>query len=152
LARESGRQFAPFNEGIYSLAVTEKTYRRMARAAEQQIVNGAGAILDATFGQAVNREKVVRVAEKHKAPLFLIHCFASDEIIRARLTRRAEEGKDISDGRWEIYLEQKAAYQPLHELPLENSLELNTEAPADQLARECEKYLRARLQEVRAER
>ena len=145
IAGKLGRQAVPFNEGIYSANMTEKTYAKIAREAETQILEGKGAILDATFGQKALREKIVRLAERHRVPLVLIHCVASDETTEKRLAQREAEGKDVSDGRWEIYSKQKAAYEPINELPSANCLELNTENPLEQLARASEKFLRARL-------
>ncbi|WP_410962383.1 AAA family ATPase, partial [Salmonella sp. SAL4355] len=54
-----GLQAVSFNEEIYSLDMTEKTYAKIARQAEKQILEGQGAILDATFGQKAHREKIV---------------------------------------------------------------------------------------------
>jgi len=149
MAGKSGRQTVVFNEGIYSLTMTQKTYAKMAREAEKQILNGAGAILDATFGQKAHREKISKLAAKHKIPLVLIHCVASEETSKKRLDLRAAEGKDISDGRWEIYGAQKAAYQPITEVPPGTRLELNTESPLEELARASEEFLRARLEQLR---
>jgi predicted kinase len=147
IAGKLGRQVVPFNEGIYSVNMTEKTYTKIAREAEKQILEGKGAVLDATFGRKKHREMMVRLAEKHKVPLLLIHCWASEETTRQRLDRRGLEGKDLSDGRWEIYSAQKAAYQPIEEIPLELCLELNTVAPLEQLARASERFLRSRLEQ-----
>jgi aminoglycoside phosphotransferase family enzyme/predicted kinase len=145
LVKASGRHAVPFNQGIYSAAMTEKTYARMAHEAEKEIRAGRGVILDATYGQRANREKLIRLVEKHRAPWSLIRCFASDEIIRQRLARREAVGADLSDGRWEIYLQQKAVHEPISEIPSVACLELNTEASPDQLARSCENFLRSRL-------
>jgi uncharacterized protein len=140
-----GPQAVPFNEEIYSLDMTEKTYAKIAREAEKQVLEGEGAILDATFGQKAHREKILRLAEKHRVPIVLIHCVASDETTEKRLAQREAEGKDVSDGRWEIYSKQKAGYQPINELPPANCLELNTELPPEQLVRASERFLRARF-------
>lgn len=140
-----GRQAVPFNEGIYSQNMTEKTYAKIAREAEKQILEGEGAIIDATFGQKAHREKIVRLAERHRVPLVLIHCVASDETTEKRLAQREAEGKNVSDGRWEIYSKQKAAFEPINELPPANCLKLNTELPREQLARVTEKFLRAQV-------
>jgi aminoglycoside phosphotransferase family enzyme/predicted kinase len=145
----NGRQRVPFNEGIYCPTMTEKTYTKMAREAEKQIFAGTGAIIDATFGQRAHREKIVRLAEKHTVPLVLIECVASDETTEKRLAQREAEGKDVSDGRWEIYSKQKAAYQPINEVPLANCLKLNTELPREQLVRASEKFLRAQVGQAR---
>jgi hypothetical protein len=117
----------------------------MAHEAEKEILAGNGVILDATYGQRANREKLVRLAERHGVAWSLIHCFASDGIIHQRLNQRAAQGTDVSDGRWEIYFEQKRLYEPISEISSEACLELNTEASLDQLVRSCEKFLRSRV-------
>jgi uncharacterized protein len=149
IAGKLGRQAVPYNEGIYSLNMTEKTYAKIAREAEKQILKGEGAILDATFGLKAHREKIIRLAKNHTVPLVLIHCVASDETTEKRLAQREAEGKDVSDGRWEIYSKQKAAFEPIKELPLTNFLKLNTELPREQLARVSEKFLRAQVGQAR---
>jgi predicted kinase len=144
MAEKPGRQSVPFNTGIYHPAMTERTYAKMARDAERQIRNGGGAILDATFGQKRQRARLIRLAQKHGVRLFVIHCVASEETTKERLGQRALEGKDISDGRWEIYVQQTAAYQPLDDIPTAARLELNTERSLEQLARASEEFLRSR--------
>jgi uncharacterized protein len=79
----------------------------------------------------------------------VIHCIASEETTKKRLDRRAEEGTDISDGRWEIYVTQKEAYEPLNELAQETRLELETEGELEQLTRAGESFLRSRLEQWR---
>ncbi len=151
IAGKQGPQAVPFNEEIYSPDMTQKTYSKIAREAEKQILEGGGAILDATFSQKAHREKIVRLAEQHAIPLVLIHCVASDETTKKRLAQREAEGKDVSDGRWEIYLKQKTAYQPINEVALTNCLKLDTELSPEELARASEKFLRARLGQARKE-
>lgn len=150
IAGVSGSHKVPFAEGIYTPAMTEKTYGRMAHEAEKHIESGTGAILDATFGERANRERIIRLAKKHGVPLVVIHCRASEETVQKRLAQRAAEGRDLSDGRWEIYVEQRAAFQPIEEVSPEDYFELDTAPPVASLARECEKFLRSRLEQAGA--
>jgi aminoglycoside phosphotransferase family enzyme/predicted kinase len=145
LAGKSGREDVPINAGIYRQPMTEKIYGKIVRDAEKQILNGRGAILDATFAQRANREKMSRMAAKHNVPVFLIHCFATDATIKHRLAQRTTEGRDLSDGRWEIYVEQKARCEAPSEIPVQHYLELNTIQPVEELAAVCERFLRSRL-------
>ncbi|HEY7318277.1 MAG TPA: AAA family ATPase [Candidatus Binatia bacterium] len=151
IAGKLGRQIVPLNAGIYSSNMTEKTYKKIAQQAEKQIFEGRAAILDATFGRKKHREMIIRIAEKHKVPLLFIHCSVSEELTEQRLNRRALEGSDVSDGRWEIYAAQKAAYQPIQEVPSESCLELNTAAPVEELAIRSERFLRSRLNKTESE-
>ena len=145
LAGKTGRHLVPLNDDIYSPAFTEKTYAKMARDAEKKILLGEGAILDATFGRLSQREKIVQLAAKYKVPLLLIHCSTNEATTERRLRLRAAQGMDASDGRWEIYVAQKAAYEPLNEFSPEHVLELDTDAPMEQLVGDCEAFLRSRL-------
>ena len=145
LAGKTVGQRAAYGEGIYSPAMTEKTYTTMARRAERLIAEGKGVIADATFVRRAQREKIIRVAAKQRIAAFMIHCSVDEQTIQTRLAQREAEGKDISDGRWEIYLEQRDAFEEIAEMPTDGRLELNTDAPVALLLSGCEKFLRARL-------
>jgi aminoglycoside phosphotransferase family enzyme/predicted kinase len=146
LAGQSRRKIIPFGEGIYSDAMTRKTYARMVELARQHLLSGEGAILDATFSRKTNRKNILELAAELKVPLAVIHCFASDETTRTRLAHRLAQGTDISDGRWEIYQRQKETYQPMEEFPPATRLELDTEPTAEQLAGRTLDFLRSRLE------
>ena len=145
LAGKQGRQPAPYNQGIYSASMTEKTYAKMAREAEQLILSGRGVILDGTFMKRSQRQKILGLAQKQQIPLLAIHCMVSEDITQERLAQRASVGTDVSDGRWEIYGQQKDAFEALDDIPAAARLELDTDATLDTLAVACEKFLRTRL-------
>ncbi len=146
MTRKPGAQMISFESGIYSPAVTERVYGELARGAETAIKDGRGAILDATFIDIDNRERVARIAAKHHIPLIVIRCRASEELTKRRLAQRAAEGKDPSDGRWEIYIRQKAASGPVEETPGPPSLDLDTGAPLADLVLACEQFVRESLE------
>jgi hypothetical protein len=75
----------------------------------------------------------------------VIHCAASESATEKRLSRRFAEGRDISDGRWEVFVEQKRIFEPLEDISPDSRLLVNTDAPLDQLTGDCEKFLRAQL-------
>ncbi len=145
IAGKLGRQSHPFEAGIYSPTMTERTYAKMAREAERLLRQGRTTILDATFVRRSHRERIMKLAEKHGVPMVVIHCSASDSATETRLSRRLVENRDISDGRWEIFLEQKKIFEPLDEIPATSCFSLNTELPLDQLIRDCEKFLRGHV-------
>ncbi len=145
ITRKPGPQLVSFEEGIYSPAVTEKVYGELAQETETAIKESGGAILDATFIDKDNRERIARISAKHHIPLFVIRCCASEELTKRRLAQRAAEGKDLSDGRWAIYVKQKAASEPMDKCSVDNCLVLDTEPGVDTLAKHCERFFRARF-------
>ena len=78
-------------------------------------------MLDATFAQRRYREQLVAAAVRHRVPVYFLHCVASDGLTQARLRERAMNENEVSDGRWEIYLEQKSIAEPLDECSAENA-------------------------------
>ena len=146
LAGSPGRQQVPINEGIYSQSMTERTYERMAEEAEAELSRGQGVIVDASFGRRSHRDRFVRIAERHHIPLLVLHCSASDTQTAERLRRRAASGKDISDGRWEVYIAQKSTYEPFDEFSPSVMLELPADARIEAAAAEAEAFLHAVLE------
>ena len=149
IAGKGGSHSAALNEGIYTQAMTERTYGKMLQQAESCIQTGQGVIVDATFGRRSYREKFRHLAMQHGIPFLVLHCSAADATTAKRLAQRAATGTDISDGRWDIYVAQKAAYEPLEENPRNLLLDLSTDAPVDQLICEATAFLRARLDRPR---
>jgi aminoglycoside phosphotransferase family enzyme/predicted kinase len=145
LAGKPGRETVPYKQGIYSAGMTEKTYAKMAEEAEKLILSGRGVILDGTFLIRSQQQKILGLAQKHKIPLLAIHCMVSDDITQERLAQRASVGTDVSDGRWEVYVQQKDVFEALDDIPAAARLELDTDATLDTLAVACEKFLRTRL-------
>jgi len=145
MAGISERQVAAFNAGLYSPEMTDKTYARMAKVAESLIVKGEGAIVDGTFGQKKHRGLMLRIAAKHNTPLFVIWCYAPENVVKERLAHRTTMGVDPSDGSWEIFQLQKTTYQAMDEIPAAMRLDLDTQTTTKDLVHECERFLRERL-------
>jgi aminoglycoside phosphotransferase family enzyme/predicted kinase len=143
--KAKGRRTAALNRGIYGPAATSKTYASLERSAEKEILAGNGAILDATFGRKSQRMRIARLAGACKTPLIVIHCSLSHAATALRLRLRTAQGTDVSDARWDTYVALKAAYEPIDELTPECILELDTDAPVEELVRRCERFLRLRL-------
>jgi len=115
-----------FGKGIYSAEMTEKTYDKMIRLARDAISRGKVCCLDASFGLASQRAKVLKLAKDTGVPYLLIHTKAPEEMVRQRLDKRLRKSKDPSDGRWEIYTVQRKRFEPPVEIPADRILELDT--------------------------
>ena len=141
----------PYESGIYSLSMTDTTYDKIAAEAEKHLTAGEGVILDATFHKAAQRSAIFELAEKSGSPVALIRCHAPEGLTQERLLKRAAEGRDISDGSWEIYLKQREIAEPMAESSREPCLALNTEAPIAQLCSKAEQFLRSTFLDRRTE-
>ncbi len=120
-----------YGEGIYSDAVTARTYGALLESAEASLAAGRSVIIDATFRNRSDRDAFRNLAERRAARFYLIHTTCPEETTRQRLEARETQGRDVSDGRWEIYLLQKGEFVPPdgHETGL---IELDTTKPLDE--------------------
>jgi aminoglycoside phosphotransferase family enzyme/predicted kinase len=105
------RHHDDFHTGLYSPANIDKTYERVIDLAATHLRKKENVVLDATFQKRSYRENARTVAKKHHATLVFIHCTCPDEIVKRRLEERLKK-KSVSDGRWEIYREQKKTFEP----------------------------------------
>ncbi len=105
-------RYVPFGQGIYDAGATERTYGEMFRRAGETLKQGRSVVLDASFSKASHRREAAGVAAAAGAPVRFLLCTASDDVIRRRLDNRMSRPGVPSDGRWELYAEQKAAFAP----------------------------------------
>lgn len=116
------------NQGIYSAAYTEKTYQTMLALARKDFEDGQTmVVLDGSYGKRQDRDHVRRLAAEIGAQCFFIFCSCSEMEIRRRLHLRANDPQAVSDGRWEIYLHQKATFELPGTDEGKDWLHLNTE-------------------------
>ena len=95
---------APFGEGIYTAAWTERTYAECLRRAERALFEGKRVIVDASFREENRRRAFLEVAARLKVPAVFLLCRVDPETARRRLVNRRS---DVSDAGWSVY--QKAA-------------------------------------------
>jgi hypothetical protein len=107
-----GSAKSSFGQGIYSSSFSQKTYSLLLEKAESSIKKGQSVVLDASYSTVDKRRQVIALAEKQHVPVFFIYCVCPEAEMRRRMDRRAKDPQAVSDGRWEIYLQQKAAFEP----------------------------------------
>lgn len=122
----------PFESGIYSPEMTERTYRALVAEARPFVQRRQPVILDATFLRARHRALARDLAQEAGAQFLLVECRVPDAVARDRLAARGEVPA-VSDGRLEIYEAQQAAYEPPDELPPDERLTLDTSGPLPEL-------------------
>jgi predicted kinase len=112
-----------FNTGLYDPTKIEDTYQKVMERAAIYLKKNENVVLDATFQKKKYRDMAHHVAAKYHAKLVRVQCVCPDDVVRKRLEDRLKK-KSISDGRWEIYLQQKTTFEPFSSE--ENSLTIDT--------------------------
>ena len=120
------------NQGIYSPEYTKRTYQAMLDRAAAQIRQGmVGVVLDGSYSRERDRAEVLECAANLRADVRFILCRCSEAEVQRRLELRGRDPLAVSDGRWEIYLQQKETFEQPEELGEKHLLLLDTEAEPD---------------------
>ncbi len=130
------RKRSGFGEGLYSAAWTERTYATLIDRARELLAGGVSVILDATFSRRKQRDQAFALARALGAEAFAVECIAPEEVTLARLIARECRGTSISDGRADLYPQQKAHFEPFAEIEPARHLIAHTERPAREVATE----------------
>lgn len=125
-------RFDEFKGGIYSEDLTRKTYNQMFNEAEKLLSQGQSVILDASFKKRGDRLQAKDVADKLSADFLVIECVLDEETVKKRLKQRLKE-ITVSDGRWEIFEQQKQDFDEVIEFPSESRIILDTRQPLDKM-------------------
>ena len=123
----SDHRYENFGGGIYSEAFFDATYDTLFKKAAEILEDGKSVIIDASFKKRKYLEGARETARRCKTPLLAIECVCSDDEIKRRLDARLHEEKNISDGRWEIYKQQKKSFEVITELSKKEHLRVNAD-------------------------
>jgi predicted kinase len=140
-ARNSRQDFA-INQGIYSPEFTKKTYAELLHRAEKglQSADKDCVVLDGSYKNNSDRQSIVSLFSP-QAAVFFIYCSCSEATIKKRLQTRAADPLSVSDGRWEIYEQQKASFQIPTNIDGARLLHLNTEKHIDELIKAVDSFV-----------
>nr|MBF0222764.1 AAA family ATPase [Desulfobulbaceae bacterium] len=105
-----------FGQGIYSSGFSQKTYACLLDKAETAVKSGQSVVLDASYSSIDNRQQVIALADKYSVTVCFIFCTCLEDEMRTRMEKRAQDPLAVSDGRWEIYLQQKESFESLDHL------------------------------------
>lgn len=119
-----------YGSGLYAEPMTKQTYATMAQQTRLALQGNAGIIVDASFGDPAQREQFANLAAELGRPWYLLYLSGSDELHMVRLRTRHNQGTDASDGRGELYAQQKQQFSPpaidAHAIHLDASRSLDT--------------------------
>ncbi|CAN5730084.1 bifunctional aminoglycoside phosphotransferase/ATP-binding protein [soil metagenome] len=125
------RESVGYGEGIYSKAMTGRVYLELLTRARRLLKRGQTVILDATYTRQDDRRKAQELALELGAQFLITRCEAPEEVTRSRLAEREGDPSSVSDGRWDIYLAQRAAADPLSTAEASNATTVNTNDDLD---------------------
>lgn len=128
------RQGVAVDQGIYSQDFSRKTYDRLLQLAEKDLeeIPGACVVLDGSYQVRDERERV-RERFRQKAGIVFVHCVCPEDVMRVRMEQRQRDPQAVSDGRWEIYLQQKRRFEMPDELDPDQLVAINTDKELDEL-------------------
>lgn len=135
------RRSESLDQGIYTREFSRKTYDAMLERAESDLRQGRMVVLDGSYQDVAERDRLREMVAGHGADLCFILCECPEPLIKERLAKRAQDPQAVSDGRWEIYLKQKKRFSLPDELPPEQLLVFSTADLPDKLLAELEKQL-----------
>ncbi len=100
-----------YREGLYDLDATTRTYEALREHAAAQLAAGHAVVLDATHQRAADRRAALEVARAAGLPMLIVELRLDDATARARIEARASDPLRTSDATWEIYEQQRGAYE-----------------------------------------
>jgi predicted kinase len=104
-----------FPAPTYSAVESSILFRAIHRLIEELLGKGVSLILDATNLTERYRERLYRIADRHKARLIIARTEAPPEVVRERLQDRAEKSRngEKSDADWKVYLKLSATAEKI---------------------------------------
>ncbi len=94
---ELARSGSKVGAGLYASRASDEVYGDLARAAEDVILGGYTAVVDATFLRRAQRARFAALAQRLGVPLHLACCEAPPAVLRARVAARGRGGLDPSE-------------------------------------------------------
>lgn len=136
---------APIDSGVYAEGARGQVYEALTQQANGLLRESRPIVIDGTFIERRQREPLVTLAREHRSPLLVVVCTAPEPVVRERQQRREGEYWTTSEGRWEVYLAQKARYEPPDEVKANERVVIDTTLPLSEQIEAVE----ARLQQKR---
>lgn len=99
-------------EGPYAPDATERTYDEMRTRAAAALRAGGRVVADATFARRRWRDEFRAAAREAGVPCLVVHVTCPEDVVRARMVRRATDGAEVSDAGFAVYLRAKASFEP----------------------------------------
>jgi len=132
-----------FNQGIYSQNFSRQTYTALLERAAMHLQQGVSVVLDASYQAKVERQRVWDLATSMACRVCFILCTCPEKEMKRRMATRGKDPAAVSDGRWEVYLEQKKRFEPPDEIHAGELIVIDTRAPVPQLLKRLQDLVAA---------
>ena len=139
--KKDEHHYRAVGEGIYTSELTRKIYCALLENAMNNAREGRKVIVDATYLKEHQRRDLYDSCIGKGLNPFFVHCFASEEVLKDRIRKRMEEGKDISDAHLGILEHQLKHLEEPDELPGFRVLRVNTEDAIDRIVNTLKEFL-----------
>ncbi len=130
LAAEA-RSGSGLDRGLYDAAMTRRTYAHLVAAAGALARAGLSVLVDATFLDAAERQRIAALARAAAAPFVILECTAPEALLRKRVTERRA---DPSEATAEVLEQQLAVAAPLAAAERRHAVAIDTTRPLDAAA------------------
>jgi hypothetical protein len=134
-------QHETIDTGIYTKDFSRKTYCTLLERAEIRLQRGDSVILDASYQYAQDRQDARALAKNLNCQVYFILCQCSEVEMKRRMDEREQDPAAVSDGRWEIYVQQKNRFEPPDELGASELIIIDTQPPLDDLLEKLDNKL-----------
>ncbi len=124
---EREHAYGGYGTGIYTEEQTERIYSLLLEEAVKNALEGKRVVVDATYLKSAQRLAFYQRCIERGLNPFFIHCFACEEVLRERISKRMAENADISDAHVGTLRRQIEDQEEPAELPYCRVLRLNTE-------------------------
>jgi hypothetical protein len=118
---------------LYSQETSRKTYAALSERAEIRLRSDVSVVLDATYQHRSERDAIRKLASAIGVRCLFIECRCSHELAAARIRARAMEDVDATDADVSVLELQEGHFEPLTEMPSDELLVTETDAPVDEL-------------------
>jgi len=125
------------DEGLYTSARTDATYREMVERADTLLRDGRTVIIDATCPTPDRRAPFVDVARDGDVPYIIVHVTSEDDVVLARLRERETNEDSISDAGISVYEQACERFVPPDEFDHDHRVTVTSPAKPERLAGPC---------------
>lgn len=105
-----------------------RTYRELGRRANASLTAHGGAVIDATFRHALDRQSFAGALDG-SAPRLFVECRAPACVLVKRAAQRERDPQSTSDAGFAVVAREQTRWQPLDEVPADAHLIVRTDRP-----------------------